>query len=133
MTIRSIDAHLCRRVLAEVRETCGLHGNQIKTLVIPEMTPDEISFYCRILSETGLIDTKTWDDSQGPIYFAYRITLKGHETLEEQNSEFWSILKRVILRTTTKITKIDESDLALIKDLFSTASNSYEKWKYKNA
>ena len=72
-------------VLKAVEEQCGLYGDRLVQLSVDELESDEISRYCRLLSELGLIEITTYKAMEGDYHYPIRLTADA-EKLEDMQS-----------------------------------------------
>lgn len=83
------------RVLQAVEAQCGLYGEKLVLLDVKDLESSQISRYCRLLKELGLIETTTYQDMEEDVHFPVRLTTKGMEYLAENRKAFWEQAEKV--------------------------------------
>ena len=120
-----------RRVLEEVDSKCGYEGNKITYLSIPDMSSEEISTSCHLLSELGFIETESWDDKRGRVYFPIRITPDGKKYLSESNKTFWDLAEKIAVDAVKEWTGV-KFDVGAMIDFFKITIQKYKQERQHN-
>ena len=110
------------RVLQAVEAQCGLYGERLVFLEVNALESCQISRYCRLLKELGMIEATTYQDMEEDVHFPVRLTTKGMEYLAENRKAFWEQAEKVASDAFKHWTGFDISSAV---EFFKAASKKY--------
>lgn len=112
------------RVLQAVEKQCGPYGDKLVLLEVPDLESPQISQYCRILKELGMIEITTYQDLEEDVHYPVCLTAKGMEYLSETNKAFWEQAEKVASDAVKHWTGFDVSSAV---KLFKTVVKKYRQ------